>query len=155
MSVYSLRLPAFEVVSSFIIWFAHVAYAWYLIGIESALYGDNTNFEWNVWMTMLPYYVLALVLHRFLLWPALNCIAYGWFPVAVGLVYGFTLFITTRIVTNVYSQFGQPDYYVFCVYITYKLLQFISYFSYQIESAKVGGFKKSFFITLRDVRQAQ
>ncbi|XP_003371800.1 MBOAT family protein [Trichinella spiralis] len=208
MSVYSLRLPAFEVVSSFIIWFAHVAYAWYLIGIESALYGgeeinqfsfvdgwsiigrirDNTNFEWNVWMTMLPYYVLALVLHRLsgcllelldcnvqkalfissLLWPALNCIAYGWFPVAVGLVYGFTLFITTRIVTSlvalwaisllffgtlfsdVYSQFGQPDYYVFCVYITYKLLQFISYFSYQIESAKVGGFKKSFFITLRD-----
>ncbi|KRZ57045.1 Uncharacterized protein T02_2882 [Trichinella nativa] len=208
MSVYSLRLPAFEVVSSFIIWFAHVAYAWYLIGIESALYGgeeinqfsfvdgwsmigrirDNTNFEWNVWMTMLPYYVLALVLHRLsscllelldcnvqkalfissLLWPALNCIAYGWLPVAVGLVYGFTLFITTRITTSlvalwaisllffgtlfsdVYSQFGQPDYYIFCVYITYKLLQFISYFSYQIESAKVGEFKKSFFITLRD-----
>ncbi|KRZ91824.1 Protein-cysteine N-palmitoyltransferase Rasp [Trichinella sp. T8] len=208
MSVYSLRLPAFEVVSSFIIWVAHVAYAWYLIGIESALYGgeeinqfsfvdgwsmigrirDNTNFEWNVWMTMLPYYVLALVLHRLsscllelldcnvqkalfissLLWPALNCIAYGWLPVAVGLVYGFTLFITTRITTSlvalwamsllffgtlfsdVYSQFGQPDYYIFCVYITYKLLQFISYFSYQIESAKVGGFKKSFFITLRD-----
>ncbi|KRZ15502.1 Protein-cysteine N-palmitoyltransferase Rasp [Trichinella zimbabwensis] len=208
MSVYSLRLPAFEVVSSFVIWFAHVAYAWYLIGIESALYGseeinqfnfvdgwsiigrirDNTNFEWNVWMDMLPYYVLALVLHRLLsyllerfdfgvqkalfisslLWPALNCIAYGWFPVAVSLVYGFTLFITTRITTSlvalwaiclvffgslfsdIYNQFEQPNYYIFCVYITYKLLQCISYFSYQIESAKVGGFKKPLLITLRD-----
>ncbi|KRZ32682.1 Protein-cysteine N-palmitoyltransferase Rasp [Trichinella pseudospiralis] len=208
MSVYSLRLPAFEVVSSFVIWFAHVVYAWYLIGIESALYGseeinqfnfvdgwsimgrirDNTNFEWNVWMDMLPYYVLALILHRLsgyllgrfdigvqkalfissLLWPALNCIAYGWFPVAVSLVYGFTLFITTRITTSlvalwaiclvffgslfsdIYNEFEQPNYYIFCVYITYKLLQCISYFSYQIESAKVGGFKKPLLITLRD-----
>ncbi|CDW54419.1 MBOAT family protein [Trichuris trichiura] len=90
------------------------------------------------------------------LWLCLNCLAYGSYPVIVAIGYACILYTTVLLFktakslwvvavllflalnTRLFTPMAHVQYYLFCVFVTYKLLQFVSYLLFTLSKTEKG-----------------